>query len=129
VLVWADQGYTCKGKSWIEEQLGRSVETMQNAPHPGGQWRWVPEIYDPIWVTWKDSSCRLPGRSSGTSYRAGGWESGPSRGCRQAALDTHSFQAPEFYRRRGYTVYGVLTEYPSGHSKYFLKKRLQPDGS
>lgn len=34
------------------------------------------------------------------------------------------FQAPDFYRRAGYTVFGTIEEYPRGSSCYFLRKYL-----
>ncbi len=43
-----------------------------------------------------------------------------------AVLDTYSFQAPEFYRKHGYEVYGALEGYPDQQCKYFMKKRLAP---
>jgi len=46
------------------------------------------------------------------------------RGCRGVHLDTHEYQAPDFYRRRGYVVFGVLNDYPRGSRRYFLAKAL-----
>jgi GNAT superfamily N-acetyltransferase len=39
-------------------------------------------------------------------------------------LDTFGFQARGFYEKLGYAVFGELPDYPSGHSRYFLQKRL-----
>jgi len=46
------------------------------------------------------------------------------RGCRFSHLDTHSFNAPDFYRRLGYEVVGVLNGYAGGDTRYFMKKPL-----
>jgi len=45
-------------------------------------------------------------------------------GCMRAYLNTMSFQAPEFYKKRGYTVFGELDDFPEGHSRLFLRKNL-----
>jgi putative transposase len=45
--VWADQGYTGKGKTWIEEQLRWSVEIVQHPPRSRGKWTIVPNADDP----------------------------------------------------------------------------------
>ena len=37
------------------------------------------------------------------------------RGCDRAVLSTHSFQAPGFYARSGYTEYGRTPGYQHGH--------------
>jgi N-acetylglutamate synthase-like GNAT family acetyltransferase len=45
-------------------------------------------------------------------------------GCTNAYLDTFSFQAPEFYKKLGYTVFGELEDFPAGHSRIFMRKTL-----
>ena len=49
-----------------------------------------------------------------------------ARGCANAYLDTFSFQAPGFYKKLGYVVFGELEDFPEGHSRIFLRKRLKP---
>ncbi len=47
-----------------------------------------------------------------------------ARGCQQAVLETHSFQAPAFYPARGYILCGVVDNFPVGHQHLFFQKRL-----
>ncbi len=54
------------------------------------------------------------------------------RGCHHAHLTTLDFQAVGFYERLGYTVFGVLDDYPRPHQRFFLQKPLvarQPTGA
>ncbi len=44
--------------------------------------------------------------------------------CAQSYLDTFSYQARPFYESHGYEVIGELEDYPIGHSRYFMRKRL-----
>lgn len=44
-------------------------------------------------------------------------------GCHSAWLDTFSFQAPEFYPRFGYEVFGII-DLPPDHKRFFLYKQL-----
>ena len=46
------------------------------------------------------------------------------RGCEHAHLDTFSYQARPFYERLGYEVFATLDDYPRGHRRFFMKKRL-----
>lgn len=39
-------------------------------------------------------------------------------------LDTFSFQAPGFYEKLGYAVFGSIDDHPRGGSRFFLLKRL-----
>lgn len=47
------------------------------------------------------------------------------RGCDRVTLDTHSFQAPRFYARLGYTERGRTPGYPNGYDHIHLVKRLR----
>jgi N-acetylglutamate synthase-like GNAT family acetyltransferase len=42
-----------------------------------------------------------------------------------AHLDTFDFQAKDFYIKHGYEVFGVLTNCPPNHKRYYLKKTLK----
>jgi GNAT superfamily N-acetyltransferase len=72
-----------------------------------------------VWVTET-----LPGQRHGTRLMDAAESFAVERGCVGATLETHSFQAPGFYAKRGYEVFGALADYPPGHSKFFLRKRL-----
>ena len=47
-----------------------------------------------------------------------------ARGCCQILLETHDFQAPDFYHRLGFDLVGVVPDYPRGHSALMMVKRL-----
>ncbi|BCG24577.1 N-acetyltransferase [Pseudomonas tohonis] len=46
------------------------------------------------------------------------------KGCVGIWLDTFDFQAPEFYKRHGYTAFGQVEDFPPGHRRFFFQKRL-----
>jgi GNAT superfamily N-acetyltransferase len=71
---------------------------------------------------WLDQPAR--GRRHGTRLMDAAEDYAIRRGCSAATLETHSFEALGFYQKRGYEVFGVLEDYPLGHTKYFLRKRL-----
>ena len=47
-----------------------------------------------------------------------------ARGCALVFLDTLTFQAPDFYRKLGYTVACVFAGMPNGVSKILMRKDL-----
>ncbi|MEA3327614.1 MAG: GNAT family N-acetyltransferase [Chloroflexota bacterium] len=51
-------------------------------------------------------------------------EEARQRGAMHSYLDTFSFQAPGFYQKQGYEVFGQLDDFPTGHQRYFCKKKL-----
>jgi GNAT superfamily N-acetyltransferase len=68
-----------------------------------------------------------------TSMRGGGLgqrllamaeEEGRKRGCKRAVLYTISFQAPDFYKKYGWRVFGEIPCDPPGTSRIFMTKEL-----
>ena len=47
------------------------------------------------------------------------------RHCEQMLVETHDFQAPDFYLRRGFAIIGTIEGYPRGHRRFTLVKRLK----
>ena len=83
-------------------------------------WGWLR-----IDILWLDEALR--GRDWGTRLMEIAENEAIRRGCRHAFLDTMSFQAPPFYLKLGYTVFGELDDLPAGlgHKMHFLQKTLQ----
>jgi ribosomal protein S18 acetylase RimI-like enzyme len=71
---------------------------------------------------WVDETVR--GRRWATQLMDQAEDYAREKNCHSVQLDTHSFQARPFYERRGYEVFGTLDDYPKGHKKFFLRKKL-----
>jgi GNAT superfamily N-acetyltransferase len=80
-------------------------------------WDWL--HVDLLWV--RDE---LRGRGYGHRLLTRVEDEARRRGAKNAYLDTFSFQAPDFYKQHGYQVFGELQDFPPGHQRYFLTKRL-----
>ena len=83
----------------------------------GTYWGWM--YVDILWVHKKH---RKKGIGSKLLFEAE--KEAIQRGCHHVHLDTMSWQAPEFYKKHGYEVIGILPDIPNGNQKYLLQKSL-----
>ncbi|AMK30841.1 GNAT family N-acetyltransferase [Pseudomonas mosselii] len=81
----------------------------------GGRWLFVELLVVPE---------RMRGQGTGRELMAQAEALAREKGCCGIWLDTFSFQAPDFYRKLGFEVFGELADFPPGHTRYFLRKRL-----
>jgi GNAT superfamily N-acetyltransferase len=64
------------------------------------------------------------GRGLGTGLLRAAEAEACRRGCSTVVLDTHSFQAPDLYRSRGYREIGTTFDTPRGYSQTLFQKQL-----
>ena len=74
---------------------------------------------DDLWI---DERCR--GMGYGKALLVEAESIARELGCSFAHTSTVSYQAPDFYQRNGYQIFGILDDYPEGIIQYFLKKKL-----
>jgi len=87
----------------------------------GGMWGGYLEIKN-LWV------CEdLRGQGLGRRLLLAAEQAARARGCAQVLLDTHDFQAPEFYKKLGYTVFGIFEGIGGRYNRYYLSKKLTSD--
>lgn len=85
----------------------------------------IAEIYwDWLYINlmWLEEPLR--GRGYGSRLLAMAEAEARQRGAHHVYLDTFSFQAPHFYEKNGYQVFGELPDFPAGHTRYFMTKSL-----
>jgi ribosomal protein S18 acetylase RimI-like enzyme len=84
----------------------------------GGTWGGYLEVYN-LWVR-----ADLRGGGQGSRLLAAAEREAAERGCAQVLLNSHSFQAPGFYLKHGYRVFGAFEGIGGRHTRYFLRKEL-----
>lgn len=84
----------------------------------GTYWNWL--YIESLWI---DESLR--GQGYGKKLLEALEEKARQRGCGNAHLDTHDFQAVGFYQKNGYEICGQLDGLPEGYNRYLMKKKLQ----
>jgi len=67
---------------------------------------------------------QLRGLGHGSKLMAAVETEARARGCARIILETYDYQAPEFYRRRGFVAVATIEEYVQGHRLFVLVKRL-----
>jgi GNAT superfamily N-acetyltransferase len=98
------------------------VSDPETAETLGGLWGWTSFSFLHIDLLYLPELLR--GQGLGRRLIEQAEAEAVQRGCQGVWLDTFSFQARGFYERLGYTVFGCIDDYPRGHSRFFLKKRL-----
>ncbi|OCA81582.1 hypothetical protein A8F94_22185 [Bacillus sp. FJAT-27225] len=75
-------------------------------------------------IFWLDETLRGEGKGSEVLGLAEKYAL--EKGCTFVKLDTFSFQAPDFYQKQGYKIYGTLENFPEeGITHYYLYKKLE----
>lgn len=80
-------------------------------------WDWLE-----IDILWIDSNYR--GLGYGTKLLLEIEEIAKQKGCTFIKLNTFTFQAPEFYSKHGYKVFGILDNAPRGYKHYYYLKEI-----
>ena len=83
----------------------------------GSWWGW---LY--ISILWVHDDLR--GQDFGSDLMRAAEQEALKRGCHSVYVDTHSFQVLPFYQKLGYEIFGELSDFPVGQTRYFLQKRL-----
>ena len=78
-------------------------------------WLWI----DSLWV-----SPAVRGSGYGIKLLEKIESEAHKNGAKNSHLTSFSYQASEFYKKQGYTVFGELENYCEGHSRFWLKKEL-----
>jgi ribosomal protein S18 acetylase RimI-like enzyme len=100
---------------FVRDEQGRIVAGVS-----GYVWGEICQIEN-LWV-----HADLRGQGYGTRLLQAAEQEAIRHGCAQVVIDTHTFQAPGFYRKHGYEIAGVIDAYPHPeYRKIYLKKRLE----
>jgi len=121
--------------------ISAGLDAYNDSMAPGGNWK-------PLWIVGRDDAGSVQAGLRGVTdygwlFVIWLWVAEPyrrqrvgsqllsdaeaiarERRCSHSYLDTFSFQAPEFYKRRGYQEFGRLEGFPPGHARIWLSKTL-----
>ena len=66
----------------------------------------------------------LRGRGHGMRVMRAVEQEAVRRGCTQIVLETYDFQAPDFYRKLGFSAVSTVPDFPRGHQRMTMRKPL-----
>lgn len=122
ILTLLDQHSKAIGKSFKSEMA--YFEAEEDGAYLGGlSARFSPDLK---WVFVELLAVAEQGRGKGIGRQlmARLEDEARVRGMDGIWLDTFSFQAPDFYKRLGYTEFGRIDGYPANEVRHFFVKRL-----
>lgn len=122
VLALLDNHAKAIGKSFEREKI--FYEAYKDGQYLGGLSAHF--ALDLKWVFVELLAVAAGGRSKGigSQLMARLEEEARLRSMRGIWLDTFSFQAPEFYKRLGFSEFGRIEGYPENGARHFFLKRL-----
>lgn len=77
-----------------------------------------------LFVDWLWIQADRRGQGIGRRLLAAAEAEAMARRCAGVYLGSFTFQAPDFYKRAGYSEFGRIEGFPPGHALIFLLKRL-----
>jgi ribosomal protein S18 acetylase RimI-like enzyme len=98
---------------FVRDESGSIVGGLTGKTH----WRYLDIAF--LWV-----SATHRGQDLGSKLVDAAEKEARARGCERALLNTFSFQALEFYKKRGYTEFGRLDGFSGKHARHYLFKQL-----
>ena len=105
-----------------QPDLRRFAFAIKNADGSTIGGLWGRTAYDWAVIELRFVPADMRGRGAGRVLVSKAEELARERKCIGIWLDSFAFQAPGFYQRLGYEVFGELPENPRGQSRYFLRK-------
>lgn len=114
--------FNVEATGYDDGRLLRIAERARDGSLRGGLtgWTWGGVgVIDLLWI-------RADHRRTGLGSRmlAAAEDEARLRGCTHMLVSSHSFQAPDFYRRHGYAEYARTDDNPVGHADIHFRKPL-----
>jgi GNAT superfamily N-acetyltransferase len=106
------------------QPLAVLIRDPANGKTLGGLWGRT--SYDWLFVEFLVVPEQFRGQDIGSELLSRAEDIARQRGCVGVWLDTYAFQAPGFYKKRGYEIFGTIEDHPRGARRFFLKKTFAP---